>query len=65
MAQGKRGERIVVVGAGVFGSWTAQHLQNAGHQVTVVDNLATETAEHAMRELPQQTEAAEQVAANG
>ena len=37
MAQGKRGERIVVVGAGVFGSWTAHHLQNAGHQVTLID----------------------------
>ena len=37
MAQGKRGERIVVVGAGVFGSWTAQHLQNAGHHVTLID----------------------------
>ena len=37
MAQGKRGERIVVVGAGVFGSWTAHHLQNAGHRVTLID----------------------------
>ena len=37
MAQGKRGERIVVVGAGVFGSWTAHHLQNAGHHVTLID----------------------------
>ena len=37
MAQGRRGERIVVVGAGVFGSWTAQHLQNAGHHVTLID----------------------------
>jgi sarcosine oxidase len=37
MAQGKRGELIVVVGAGVFGSWTAHHLQNAGHRVTVID----------------------------
>jgi len=31
------GERIVVVGAGVFGSWTAHHLQNAGHRVTLID----------------------------
>ena len=37
MAQGKRGKRIVVVGAGVFGSWTAHHLQNAGHHVTLID----------------------------
>jgi glycine/D-amino acid oxidase-like deaminating enzyme len=36
MAQGK-GEHIVVVGAGVFGSWTAHHLQNAGHRVTLID----------------------------
>ncbi|NUT00813.1 MAG: FAD-dependent oxidoreductase [Sphingomonas sp.] len=37
MAQAKAGERVVVVGAGVFGSWTAHHLQNAGHRVTLVD----------------------------
>ena len=37
MAQGKKGEQVVVVGAGVFGSWTAHHLQNAGHRVTLVD----------------------------
>jgi sarcosine oxidase len=37
MAQGKNGEHVVVVGAGVFGSWTAHHLQNAGHKVTLVD----------------------------
>ena len=37
MAQGKTGQRVVVVGAGVFGSWTAHHLQNAGHRVTLVD----------------------------
>ncbi len=35
-AQGSK-ERIVVVGAGVFGSWTAHHLQNAGHRVTLID----------------------------
>jgi glycine/D-amino acid oxidase-like deaminating enzyme len=35
-AQGK-GERIVVVGAGVFGAWSAHHLQNAGHKVTLLD----------------------------
>ena len=27
----------MVVGAGVFGAWTAHHLQNAGHQATLVD----------------------------
>ena len=37
MAQGKSGERIIVAGAGVFGSWTAHHLQNAGHGVTLID----------------------------
>ena len=30
-------EHIVVVGAGVFGAWTAHHLQRAGHRVTVID----------------------------
>ena len=29
--------RIVVVGAGVFGAWTASHLLRAGHQVTLID----------------------------
>src|SRR5690349_18767341 len=35
----KRGmkDHVVVVGAGVFGAWTAHHLQNAGHKVTLVD----------------------------
>jgi sarcosine oxidase len=28
---------IAVIGAGVFGAWTARHLQLAGHQVTLVD----------------------------
>ena len=37
MAQGKSGQHVVVVGAGVFGSWTAHHLQNAGHRVTLID----------------------------
>jgi glycine/D-amino acid oxidase-like deaminating enzyme len=30
-------ERIAIVGAGVFGSWTATHLLRAGHEVTLVD----------------------------
>ncbi len=29
--------QIVVIGAGVFGAWTAVHLQRAGHRVTLVD----------------------------
>jgi len=28
---------VVVIGAGVFGSWTAEHLRRAGHRVTLVD----------------------------
>ena len=31
------GDRIVVIGAGVFGAWTAHHLLGAGHKVTLVD----------------------------
>ena len=30
-------EHVVVVGAGVFGAWTAVHLQRAGHRVTLID----------------------------
>ena len=37
MAQAMSGQHIVVVGAGVFGAWTAHHLQNAGHRVMLVD----------------------------
>ncbi len=29
--------RIAVIGAGVFGSWTAEHLRRAGHTVTLID----------------------------
>jgi monomeric sarcosine oxidase len=29
--------RVVVVGAGVFGSWTAHHLLEAGHDVILID----------------------------
>jgi sarcosine oxidase len=29
--------QVVVVGAGVFGTWTAHHLLDAGHDVTLVD----------------------------
>jgi glycine/D-amino acid oxidase-like deaminating enzyme len=28
---------VAVVGAGVFGAWTAHHLQQAGHRVTLID----------------------------
>jgi monomeric sarcosine oxidase len=31
------GEHVVVVGAGVFGAWTAHHLLNAGHKVTLIE----------------------------
>ena len=30
-------DHVIVVGAGVFGAWTAHHLQQAGHKVTLVD----------------------------
>src|SRR6476620_1495310 len=30
--------RIAVVGAGVFGAWTAEYLRRASHQVTLVDS---------------------------
>ena len=31
------GERVAIIGAGVFGAWTAHHLQQQGHRVTLVD----------------------------
>lgn len=36
-AQGLSKARIAVIGAGVFGTWTAEHLRRAGHSVTLVD----------------------------
>lgn len=36
-AQGGSGPRSVVVGAGVFGAWTAEQLRRRGHRVTLVD----------------------------
>ena len=30
-------DHVVVVGAGVFGAWTAHHLQAHGHRVTLID----------------------------
>ncbi|MFP5329309.1 MAG: FAD-dependent oxidoreductase [Alphaproteobacteria bacterium] len=35
MTKGK--EKIAVIGAGVFGAWTAEHLRRAGHRVTLID----------------------------
>ena len=32
-----RKQHVVVIGAGVFGAWTAAHLLRAGHDVTLVD----------------------------
>ncbi|MCA1654009.1 MAG: FAD-dependent oxidoreductase [Sphingomicrobium sp.] len=29
--------KVAVIGAGVFGVWTARHLQQAGHKVTLID----------------------------
>ena len=37
MAQKRSGEHVAVIGAGVFGAWTAHHLQQAGHRVTLID----------------------------
>jgi glycine/D-amino acid oxidase-like deaminating enzyme len=36
-AQGSSKLRVAVIGAGVFGTWTAEHLRRAGHAVTLVD----------------------------
>jgi glycine/D-amino acid oxidase-like deaminating enzyme len=36
-APGLRGARIVVVGAGVFGAWTAERLKEMGNKVMLVD----------------------------
>jgi sarcosine oxidase len=33
----KAKDHIAVIGAGVFGTWTAHHLQQAGHKVTLID----------------------------
>jgi glycine/D-amino acid oxidase-like deaminating enzyme len=33
----RRGEHVAIVGAGVFGAWTAHHLLHAGHKVTLID----------------------------
>ena len=38
-SKGLSGIRTVVVGAGVFGAWTAEHLRRAGHTVTLVDSF--------------------------
>ena len=31
---------VVVIGAGVFGTWTAHHLHSAGHRVTILEAYA-------------------------
>ena len=31
------GQHVAIVGAGVFGAWTAHHLQQQGHRVTLID----------------------------
>ncbi|WP_309602344.1 FAD-dependent oxidoreductase [Sphingomonas sp.] len=36
-AQGLSKRRVAVIGAGVFGTWTAEHLRRAGHAVTLID----------------------------
>ena len=33
----KRREQVAIIGAGVFGAWTAHHLQKPGHEVTLID----------------------------
>ena len=33
----KGGEKVAIVGAGVFGAWTAHYLQQQGHKVTLID----------------------------
>ena len=30
-------DHVAVIGAGVFGAWTAHHLQQSGHKVTLID----------------------------
>ena len=40
MAQRATGEQVAVIGAGVFGAWTAHHLQQQGKTVTLVDAYA-------------------------
>ena len=35
--KGRMKDHVIVIGAGVFGAWTAHHLQQAGHKVTLVD----------------------------
>ncbi len=37
MAKRRSGEHVAVIGAGVFGAWTAHYLLKAGHRVTLVD----------------------------
>ena len=41
---GGRGYDAVVVGAGVFGAWTAEHLRRAGKRVLLVDKMGAANA---------------------
>ena len=34
---GRNQDHVAVIGAGVFGAWTAHHLQQMGHRVTLID----------------------------
>jgi len=36
-AKSDNAAHVAVIGAGVFGAWTAEHLRRAGHRVTLVD----------------------------
>ncbi|HVU30597.1 MAG TPA: FAD-dependent oxidoreductase [Sphingomicrobium sp.] len=35
--KGRMKDHVAVIGAGVFGAWTAHHLQGQGHRVTLID----------------------------
>jgi sarcosine oxidase len=35
--KGRVKDHVAIIGAGVFGSWTAHHLQQQGHRVTLID----------------------------
>jgi len=37
-------DKVAVVGAGVFGAWTAHYLLAAGHRVTLIDSYGPASA---------------------
>ena len=45
MSSSPQPPRAVVVGAGVFGSWTAEHLRRAGWRVLLVDRMGAANAQ--------------------